>query len=109
MKKSFTIAVLIGLILFVLVGCGWHGTGKVVQKDYTRAWTQVIHDEQCTNYGTADRPRRICVPYVHTQYWPEHWDIRVKDEKDGKKHWVEVSEYDYNNTVIGSTFTNGED
>lgn len=97
------------LFLVVLtVSCGWHGTGTVVQKDYTQAWTQIVHSETCSTYGTADHPRRVCTPYTYPLYHPQHWDIQVRDAKDNKKHWVGVSEYEYNNTVIGSTFTNGE-
>jgi len=83
----------------ILAGCGWHGSGVVTQKDHDAAWVQIT--TQCTTSGNST----VCHP--GTTYWPESWELRVRDDK-GKQHWVDVSESEYSAARIGDAFSNGD-
>jgi hypothetical protein len=90
----------LALSCLLLLACGsWHGTGVVIEKDHTAAWTQVT--TTCHPSGNTT----VCSPNM--TYWPESWDLRIRDDQ-GDKHWVDVSEAEYTQAAIGARFTNGE-
>ena len=105
MKRIATLIVASSLAL--VAACGWTGTGTVVQKDYDKAWTQHGTKQVCTTYGTPDRPQKSCSDVPDNHYWPESFQVQVKDG-EGKKHWVDVPEREYDSLEVGDTFTNGE-
>jgi hypothetical protein len=96
-----------GVLLLALVSCGWEGTGTVVGNGYNAPHTVTHYDTVCmyrnTN-GTCSASTIVPRQVHHSA----KWSLRVEDQKDGKRHWVTVSEYTFNQHPIGSTFTNGD-
>lgn len=97
----FRVIAVIALILVLLAGCGWHGTGTVVQKDYHSAWVQTT--VVCHPIGS--KGQTMCVPETH--YWPEKFRLKIRSD-DKKTHWVSVSDSEYSSASIGGAFSNGE-
>ena len=88
MKKS-VVAAAAGVL--VLTGCGGPETGEVVDKDYSPAFTTTT--SICSPVGNVT----VCTPQTH--YYPESWDLRLKNGDD--EGWVGVSEETYNRCEIG--------
>jgi hypothetical protein len=94
---GLTWAVFTVLALIFLSGCSsWHGTGVVTGKDYDAAWVQT----RVTCHPTGKTT--VCLP--DTVYWPDDWELQIKDDT-GEQHWIDVSEQTYENTNVGDRFT----
>lgn len=79
------------LALLVLTGCGWQGTGVVVEKTHRDSYTTVIL------VGKVPVPDTV----------PESWGYVIRDTT-GETHDVDVN-YEYWSTHdVGSAFDNRE-
>jgi hypothetical protein len=85
------------LAVLVIGGCGWHGSGTVIQKDYDRP--HYYTTSSCHTSGKTT----ICIPVNH--YVGPNWRIKVRDSEN-KTHWVDVSEKEYDEYAIGAHFEN---
>jgi hypothetical protein len=90
------------LLLALLTACSWHGKGKVVARDYDRAWTSTTEHCSTRTQGTIKTRKCEKEPVYH----PASWSLLIRDEKDGSQHWVPVSEFTYNRHPVGTDFTN---
>jgi hypothetical protein len=84
--------------VLLLAACGWHGTGTVSQRDYHPGYSYMA------SYSCGPKSMRSC---FEAREMPPVWQLTVRDSS-GNTHRVDVSEHDYDNDPIGSTFTNGQ-
>jgi hypothetical protein len=87
MKKLSAIA-LIGVLALSLTGCGWQGTGTIVEKTHRDRWMSL------TLVG------KVLVPITH----PESWGFKVKDTEE-KTHEVSVKKEEWIASNVGDSFT----
>jgi hypothetical protein len=83
----------LGLLLLaatmVLTACGWTGTGVVVGKTKTDAYSYVSF--QCAGF---DAKGNCTVQMPITNYVPDYYYLQVNSDQDGKVHDVSVN-YEY--------------
>jgi hypothetical protein len=91
------------VVAALLSGCGWKGSGTVVERDYDRPYTTTT--ERCSTRTTGTTRTRTC--QNDPVYHPANFSLLVRDGK-GENHWVSVSERDYNTHPVGSKFQNGQ-
>jgi len=88
LKKFKLVAVALSLLL-ALAACGWSGTGVVVGKTKTDAYTYVSFI--CSAYDS----KGFCTVQVPiTNYVPDYYYLQVNADDDGKVHDVSVN-YEY--------------
>jgi hypothetical protein len=88
MKKKFKLALALALLL-TLAACGWSGTGVVVGKTKTDAYTYISFI--CSSYDS----KGFCTVQVPiTNYVPDYYYLQVNADDDGKVHDVSVN-YEY--------------
>jgi hypothetical protein len=87
-------------VALLLAGCSWKGTGTVVERDYDDPDT--TYTERCTTRTSGTTKTKTCKkePVRHAA----EWSLLVRDDKDGKEHWVQVSERDYHAHPEGSQY-----
>lgn len=74
----------------MLAGCGWTGTGTVLDKGHRSAWVQMIPTGQNGSMTTI--------------YHPECWELTVKDI-EGDTHSGCVKQSIWETAVVGSSIT----
>lgn len=96
-----TLAGILLLAVLVLTGCGWKGTGVVVEKTYSPAYDYVSFI--CSSYNAQG----MCVVQVPiTNHVPESYGYNVREDGTGKIHGVTVN-YEYWSTHdVGTKFDN---
>jgi hypothetical protein len=87
-------------VALLLSGCSWKGTGTVVDREYDDPDTKL--KEKCTTQTTGTIKTRKCKTV--REYESAEWSLLIRDEKDGKEHWLDVSEREYNAHPEGSTY-----
>jgi hypothetical protein len=87
-------------VALLLSGCGWKGTGTVIQRDYEPP--EIEYKEKCSTQTTGTTKTRKCKKV--REHDPAEWSILVKDDKDGQEHWFDVSEQEYNAHPEGSKY-----
>lgn len=91
-----TLAILTSCML--MAGCSQIKYGTVTDKSYHPAWTQYTTTQQCS--GTP--PNRICVPIVTPTFWPESYQLRLKNNQD--EGWRSVTREEYDRYKVGAKY-----
>ncbi|SKT46373.1 hypothetical protein [Mycobacteroides abscessus] len=94
MRKLF--AVLASVLL--VAGCSQIKSGTVVDKHYSPAWTQYSTTQQCSGTGTS----RICIPIITPTYWPEEYELRLKNSRE--EGWRNVTPAEYDRYKVGDKY-----
>lgn len=100
MKKFKLVAVALGVLL-VLAACGWSGTGVVVGKSKTEAYTYISYI--CSAYD-AKGFCTVQMPIVNNV--PEYYYLQINADDDGKVHEVSVNYEYWNAAKNGDKFDN---
>jgi hypothetical protein len=95
------------VVAVTLSGCGWKGSGTVVERDYDRPYMSTTRDCTTRTMGTGTRKRTTQTCRNRPVYHPASWSLLVRDEKDRSEHWVNVSQLEYMTHPVGSKFKNG--
>lgn len=98
--KKFKLAVTLSLLL-TLAACGWSGTGVVVGKSMTEAYSYISYI--CSAYD-AKGMCMVQAPIINSV--PEYYYLQVNSDEDGKVHDVSVNYEYWNAAKSGDKFDN---
>jgi len=90
------------LALMVLTGCGWQGTGVVVEKTYSPGYDYVMF--MCSAYN-AQGICTVQMPLI--QHQPDSYGYVVRDS-EGKTHDMTTSKQEWDAHSVGDLFDNRE-
>lgn len=100
--KKLMVVVLLALSV-LLTACGWQGTGVIVEKTYSEAYSYISFI--CSSYNAQG----MCVVQVPiTNYVPESYGYNVREDGTGKIHSVTTSHHDWSTHNVGDPFDNRE-
>lgn len=99
--KKFNLAAVAVSLLLTLAACGWSGTGTVVGKTKTDAYTYISFI--CSAYNSQG----MCTVQVPiTNYVPDYYYLQVNSDQDDKVHEVSVNYEYWNAAKNGDKFDN---
>lgn len=100
---------LIVLAIFLLSGCGGPEEGRVVDRDFRRAYTDGWWSHDCYSYDNNGQCN-LSVPVYHEDYHPDRWRLKLRNcggpdgEGECKTGWVTVTQHTFDKTRDGSWY-----
>jgi hypothetical protein len=91
------------LAVLCLTGCGWQGTGTVVEKTFSPAYDYITF--QCMGF---DGKGNCTLNMPINNHVSESYGYKVRDDADGKIHDVTVNQTYWNTYGVGTHFDNRE-